>query len=127
MGDRANVVIREGKEEVWLYTHWAGSILPAIVRKALGRNERWDDAAYLTRIVFQEMIGNDRGATGYGIWTGPCDNEHDILVLNVPKSQVEIYALSDDRARGKPVYVVSFHDFTKGALTPEEAAGIGRR
>ena len=53
MGDRANVVIDDNGSQVYLYTHWRGTELPEIVRKALTKNQRWDDPQYLSRIVFQ--------------------------------------------------------------------------
>ena len=73
MGDRANVFVRETRKEgvvgVYLYTHWAGRELAQTVYDALTRGrDRWDDGQYLTRIIFEEMIDEDRmGLTGYGI------------------------------------------------------------
>jgi len=72
MGDRGSVRVREGDgPSVYLYTHWKGSELSEIVRRALaseaGRN-RWNDAPYLTRIIFDELTrGEQGGETGYGI------------------------------------------------------------
>jgi hypothetical protein len=88
MGDRANVVIRDGSykggrelpdvaspEAVFLYGHWAGYDLPERLRKALSENEdRWTDAPYLARIL-HNAIGFD------GISTRLTDNEYDLLVL----------------------------------------------
>lgn len=86
MGDRAQVVITENDElegAVWLYSHWGGTDLPSVVQSALKRQERWNDSEYLARIVFQEMIGDDKSATGYGIGTSEHgDNEHPVLILN---------------------------------------------
>lgn len=86
MGDRANVVIPEqygdNNQAVVLYTHWGGTELPETLREALARRERWDDAAYLARIVFCHMIGEDfAGETGYGIATRLPDNEYPLLML----------------------------------------------
>lgn len=69
MGDRGNIAVRESAgQEVNFYTHDLGSNLPHIVRKALGRKERWDDPAYLARIVFCELVkGREREETGFGI------------------------------------------------------------
>ena len=72
MGDRANVLIGDinGGEfrGVYLYTHWSGTELPLTLQTALKKQWRWDDAQYLARIVFCEMVkGKEMGETGYGI------------------------------------------------------------
>lgn len=69
MGDRANVRVNDGDNKVYLYTHWSGSDLPAILQAALKRGKgRWDDTQYLTRVIFCEMVKDDiLGDTGYGI------------------------------------------------------------
>lgn len=69
MGDRAQVHIVD--TDVWLYTHWMGTELPAIVSAALSRGvERWNDPGYLARIIFEDMIeasGGRGSLTGFGI------------------------------------------------------------
>lgn len=91
MGDRGNICIREGKEEVYLYTHWEGSDIFNDLRTALGRRQRWDDAPYLTRIIFDTMSAGAQGEdTGYGIWATQCDNEHSIPVVDVTNQMVYI-------------------------------------
>lgn len=90
MGDRANIVVRDRylldggpSEAIFLYSHWGGYELPEVLRKALAKRWRWDDGAYLARIIFDEMIGDEQGGeTGYGISTRICDNEYDLLVLH---------------------------------------------
>lgn len=72
MGDRANVIIKDGKSTVYLYTHWAGSDLPETVERALSRARKaksTDDGPYLARVIFCEMIREDGidGTRGYGI------------------------------------------------------------
>jgi len=69
MGDRANVILKSGDEQVCLYTHWCGHELPQIVKNGLIRGKsRWHDFQYLTRIIFCEMIKDDvLGKTGFGI------------------------------------------------------------
>lgn len=63
MGARAQVIITNGKNEgVALYTHWGSGSLPQTVARALARRQRWDDDAYLARIVFCEMM-KDIGET----------------------------------------------------------------
>lgn len=72
MGDRANVYIHEGKRPgVYLYTHWDGTELPRTMKYALQTDRaqnRLTDTAYLTRILFEELINDSLGEeTGYGI------------------------------------------------------------
>jgi hypothetical protein len=71
MGDRGYVCIRDGNANapLYLYTHWRGSDLPDVVRKALAKRERWTDPTYLARIVFCEMLDGDCSTTGFGIGT----------------------------------------------------------
>lgn len=66
MSTRAQVYMKE--TGVYLYRHSDGYDLPNTVRDALLRKQRWDDAEYLARIIFSEMI-RDRldDETGYGI------------------------------------------------------------
>ena len=68
MGDRANVLVKDDKSKVYLYTHWSGEELPTTLQIALKRKQRWDDSYYLTRIIFCAMVkGNEDGETGFGI------------------------------------------------------------
>lgn len=92
MGDRANAVVLDSFKEpeaVFLYSHWAGTELPDTVRTALAKEWRWDDSAYLARIVFDQMIGDAQGEeTSYGIATRPPDNEYDFIVLRPSTSRL---------------------------------------
>lgn len=68
MGDRANVKVVEGGRELYFYTHWAGTELPALVAEGLRRGkDRWYDPPYLNRIIFCTLLDGDDGTTGYGI------------------------------------------------------------
>lgn len=70
MGTRGNVVVHEGdRPAVYLYQHYGANHLPETVAAALARGKgRWNDAPYLARIIFSEMIRDDiDGDTGYGI------------------------------------------------------------
>lgn len=86
MGDRANVRVAG----TYLYSHWGGSDLPEIVRKALTRGEsRWQDDAYLARIIFCDMVvGSERDLTGYGISAEIGDGGDRILVIDTDKQAV---------------------------------------
>ena len=92
MGDRANVLVRQDNEDngVWLYTHWDGTELPRTLRNALIRGrERWDDAQYLTRIIFSEMVaGHEMALTGYGISSRVGDGDDRVLEVNVAHQTV---------------------------------------
>jgi hypothetical protein len=84
MGDRGNIIMgTPDKPEIYFYTHWTGTELPATLRAALIRGrERWEDASYLARVIFCEMVGDDKGVTGYGISATMPDNEHPLLFVD---------------------------------------------
>jgi hypothetical protein len=91
MGDRGNIVMRLGKtqaDDVWFYTHWSGYEIKSVVQKALAMNERHNDGMYLARIVFDKLTDGAGGTTGFGISTSIGDNEHDIVVVDVPAKTV---------------------------------------
>lgn len=92
MGDRGNIVIRQGNtkaDDVWFYGHWSGYALKPRVAKALAKHWRWNDSSYLARIVFDEFTSGQQGQeTGFGISTRMQDNEYPILVVDVPKQIV---------------------------------------
>ena len=117
MGDRANIVIQDGEDEVWLYTHWDGYRYEDALRDALAKRWRWDDAPYLARIIFEELIkGNEGTETGFGISTRMCDNEHPILVVDTDSQEVRL-----ENADGRAVTRrQSFEDFV-GTTVPSES------
>ena len=85
MGDRANVKIAG----VHLYTHWGGGNLPFKVQDALKKKWRWDDDAYLARIIFCEMVkGDEEGETGFGISKDLCDNQYPIIDIDCENQTV---------------------------------------
>ena len=122
MGDRANVVIpQEGHDglNVYLYTHWGGSELPAAVQKALARRVRWDDQQYLARIIFDAMTEGLVGAeTGHGITACPWDGQGKLVVVDTAKQEVRLQ-LGDFKGlpRGEP-QAYSFEAYV--ALPPDE-------
>lgn len=98
MGDRANVHVFDNHGKgVYLYTHWDGYELPQTLAKALKRGrERWDDAPYLARIIFCEMVQGQEGSNeGYGIWDSICDNEHPILEVDCSNLTVDGVAMAE--------------------------------
>jgi len=92
MGDRSNIVIKEGKEEVFLYGHNMGRHYISVLAEALTRGrDRWQDPSYLARIVFCEMTKDTKAeTTGYGIWCSLTDNEHPLLVVDCPNRAVRL-------------------------------------
>lgn len=98
MGDRGNIVVKGYDDrQVFLYSHWGGTNLPGILSRALKTGEaRWNDEAYIARIIFAHMIEGCRvdATTGFGISAGLGDNEHAILVVNAVQQTVEVWAAS---------------------------------
>jgi hypothetical protein len=77
------------RPEIFFYTHWRGSDTLDIAMRAIAKRQRWDDPAYLARIVFCELIkGATDGETGFGIWTDRCDYEHDDVVIDCDTQEV---------------------------------------
>jgi hypothetical protein len=113
MGDRVNIVVRckSQDHQVFLYGHWSGFDAPAIVAKALARKQRWDDASYLTRIIFDTMSdGQHGGETGFGISSSCDDNEYPFIIVDCDDRAV---LLEDgfDCTRGPRTRVYSFEDY----------------
>lgn len=110
MGDRGNICITKPDWTPWayLYSHWQGSDLPDILKKALTSapaKSRWDDAGYLSRILFSQIIGDDwSDEYNWGLFWSVLDNEHDIIYVNIKKQQIKI---SEDGI------VKSFAEFVK--------------
>lgn len=130
MGDRGNVVVMQSedpKDAVWLYTHWNGSNIASDLAKALNKfgKARWDDAPYLTRIIFCQMLPEKyhNEETSWGIGTRMGDNEHTILVVNTDKKtihKVEENALEDRRLPAVLPKGISFDAFIKKTLKKEK-------
>ncbi|ULA64482.1 MAG: hypothetical protein LZF86_140007 [Nitrospira sp.] len=84
MGDRGNIVMKDGNQEIFFYTQWRGEELLTVVRSALARRQRWDNSPYLSRMVFCELVkGRVDDAAGFGISTERDDFEHDDVVVDV--------------------------------------------
>jgi hypothetical protein len=126
MGDRGNIFVQEAVEDgkrvgVYLYGHWSGFQMPAILQRALKHEERWDDPQYFSRIVFQELVGDDRGCTGYGISARKGDNEYAILIANCEKQVVEQTKRGHDAdVDAKVVRTWTFKEFSALKLDEKE-------
>ena len=79
MGCRGNIEIiqpkigvESGEARIFLYTHWSGDTVCQDLAQALenGRS-RWSDPDYLTRIIFNQLQGDNRDLTGFGIGIHP--------------------------------------------------------
>lgn len=107
MGDRSNIIIEDGDKDkrVYLYGHWMGLDYIEILAKALSRaKDRWDDAAYIARVIFCDMVRNDLdGTTGYGIATSKPDNEYPYLVLDCRKQTVTLETEDGDVLLSKSI------------------------
>lgn len=91
MGDRANVLVKYNGEQVCLYTHWSGSDLPEILRNALVKgSDRIEDFQYITRIIFQAMIGDDKSNTGFGISQNIHDGDRAVIIFDVESQNITI-------------------------------------
>jgi hypothetical protein len=89
MGDRGNIVVRSAFGDVWMYTHWNGTGMKDVLQTVLAKHQRWDDAPYLTRMIFCELVKDSEGnSTGFGISTHMLDNEHGVLVVDVTQQRV---------------------------------------
>lgn len=103
--------MRSGEGSVYLYTHWAGCDLPLTVRDALAKRWRWDHEAYLARIIFDEMVGQQQGdETGFGIATYAPDNEHPIIHVDCNGQRVTYEPteyVKDDRSWSFEEYVAA--------------------
>jgi hypothetical protein len=121
MGDRVNIAVQDEGKRVYFYGHWSGQDAPTLVQSALKRGkDRWDDPAYLARVVFDDFTGGDRDTTGYGISTEPGDNEHPFIIVDCDKQTV--YAESDPREHYSHCAItgdapqISFADYTNGEV-----------
>ncbi len=111
MGDRANIVLRQQDQHIYLYTHWDGEELPETLRQGLIRGQsRWDDETYLGRVLFDEMVKDDKdGVTGFGIGVYPSDNEHPYLVVDATGGTVSVH--SDMPGTGLATRSFSFAEY----------------
>lgn len=116
MGDRGHVHIED--TGVWLYTHWNASELTETVATAIGYGWRLGQPPYLTRIIFDEMVGDQQGtSTGYGIQTEPQSDVWLVINVNCDKQRITVReGMSLDRdgnelVEGTTTFDGSFGDF----------------
>lgn len=92
MGDRSNiVVVQPDNNRIFLYGHWMGDDNYRVAGQVLSRQERWNDAPYLARMLFSLMTSHDPNSdTGFGISTSMCDNEYPIVVIDPQNQSVHL-------------------------------------
>lgn len=132
MGDRANIFVIDSTPHageahgIYLYTHWNGASWPEMLRETLtmgGARSRWDDAPYLTRMLASYLFSDlGLGSTGGGISTYICDNEHEIIVLDIPSKRVAFAAEGTERNWQRWYDSMSFDEYCDQveAMYPED-------
>ena len=88
MGER-NCIYLEN-DGIYFYSHWdTKEDLMKIVKSALKRGkQRWDDRAYLNRIIFSELIKNEiMELTGYGIGNDDMGGSV-VITINVDNQRI---------------------------------------
>lgn len=108
MGNGANILVKKSYDDgVYLYTQWDGSNVPSILKMALNRKVRWDNAQYLTRIIFDELTDGLNGEeTGYGISSFVSSSKDRVLMVDVKHQLV----MRGDSCLGA---IISFEDYIK--------------
>lgn len=121
MGDRGNIVVKDGDSKVFLYTHWAGYRVADTIRNALKRGkDRWADGSYLARILFCELIPKEKweDTTGYGISSTMGDGfESADIMVDVDAQEVVMYDGNNGEPTGERI---KFDLYVNGAKLPGE-------
>ena len=121
MGGRY-IIVQDGAEDtrIYLYTQWGGSQIAFVLQTALKRRARWDDAPYLTRIIFDALTDGRQGQeTGFGISTKICDNDNPGLLVDVTSEIVAVLPMCGRGFGDVPVQTATFEEFCKLANPSE--------
>ena len=97
MGMRRNIklIYEPGQSDelrpIYFYAHWGGETMPKKLQNALIRGkERWNDESYLARIIFSELINEEKmDLQGYGIAPYEMDENYPTIVVNLPDNTVD--------------------------------------
>lgn len=110
MGDRGAIkIVYDCEHPVYFYTHWEGSNLPIIVKRALAKQKRWDDEAYFARIVFCELVKNDiEDSTGFGISPYLIESEYPIIEINCAEQEIRFIDQDDENSE---IFKWSFEEY----------------
>lgn len=127
MGDRGNIVFkRKGTADLYFYAHWSGTDLPAIVKHALAKRQRWDDPSYLARIVFDVLTeGHHSTETGFGIDTEENDNEHSHVVID-QNALTATFAAHLSGSASEPIPFARYVEMDDATLLAMHAKAEGR-
>ena len=124
MGDRAQVAICGNLIEpckVYLYTNWSGHELYDMIARALRFRVNWNDAEYLARVVFCEMIkGQTDLSAGFDFGIGVVrygDLDFPVPVLSTADQRVTW----EPDMRGRVGKEMSFEEFI-AEYAPDGAA-----
>jgi hypothetical protein len=80
---------KSDERPVVLYTHDGAKRMLYNLITALSRKERWNDAPYLSRMIFCEMMGDyTHGTTGYGILTDNVPDVEEELLVDMGRQEV---------------------------------------
>lgn len=115
MGDRANIVMREGTNELYFYSHWCGYKMKQIAAKGIDRAiqaGRIGDYAYASRVIFCEVLkecsqdpdGALNESTGVGLSPFLTDGEYPLIIVNLDNCSVDI----DDKSWSYPEFIKEF-------------------
>ena len=101
--ERRNTMGCRGTIEIWeyasapkseerpvvLYTHWGADDMMYNISETLKRKKRWSDPAYLSRMIFCEMVKDDtKGSTGYGILTDNVGDAQEEIVVDCSRHEI---------------------------------------
>ena len=106
MGCRGTIEIWENgaapKDEespVVLYTHWGANDMLSDLKLVLKRKKRWSDAAYLSRMIFCQMVkGEERGETGFGIMTCNIGDAEEEIVVDCDRQEVIVKGSDNNKS-----------------------------
>ena len=80
---------KDEESPVVLYTHWGANEMEDDLRDVLSRKKRWNDPAYLSRMIFSRMIRNDiDGEYGYGIMTDNINDAEQEIIVDCNRQEV---------------------------------------
>jgi len=106
---------------VYLYQHCDGYYTPCLVAKAIKKEARWNDAEYLTRIIFDTLLEEHEENEynqhiGYGIGTSQHGDIEFLTVVDVPAQEVRVYERinwenSIDTEKDTPTVTATFKEF----------------
>lgn len=107
--DSGQVEVISPYGRVYLYTHDGAASLVNDVHGALSQRQRWDDADYLSKMVFCRMVPMEcwKTETGFGIGTQLYADINLLVTLNTVKQTITIQSIEDKYDK----YHMSFEEF----------------